>query len=448
MTHFDPSTGDVATKKNPDYWRAGYPLLDHLNFKISAGTDNRLNGLQGGQFDIMSDSSGASFDTVKSLPGITYQLAPAGRRELGMVLLNVSRPPLDDLAIRKAVVQGTDREALNEIANKGSFTLTEPGGRQGRHGVPRSTPASRSTTRRRPSRRSTAWKRAHGGKSPTFNLQSPADEMNKALSQEIKRQMAEIGIKVNLPAPVDQATIISQAIGNQVDSFLWRNYAGGDPDTLYPWFEGGSPLNFNKIDDPKVDAALAAGRSEPDDVKRTAIYEGLNRRLSTQAYNLYTWYENWYVAEQSDVKGVVGPNLPNADGKPGKLRAGRRARPVGTRCWGSGSTTSCSSSGFGLGRRDRTISTMSSAADLPPASTVAELIERRAGDDHVGLMAGDRRWTWREVVETEPALRGALSPSRRARRLGAPTVRCTSACSWTTPPSTSSRCSAPPSPVE
>jgi peptide/nickel transport system substrate-binding protein len=319
VTHFDPSTGDVATTKNRSYWRAGFPYLDHLNFKISAGTDNRLNGLQGGQFDIMSDSSGASFDTVKSLPGITYQLAPAGRRELGMVLLNVSRPPLDDLKVRTAVVEGTDRQALNEIANKGNFTLTnqvvdkDVMGYLKHPGFPKYDPKAAKKT-------VAAWKHAHGGKSPSFDLQSPADEMNIALSQEIKRQMAAIGIKVNLPAPVDQATIISQAIGNQVDSFLWRNYAGGDPDTLYPWFESGSPLNFNKIDDPLVDAALAAGRSQPDATKRAVIYAGLNRRLSTQAYNLYTWYENWYVAEQSNVKGVLGPNLPDADGKPGKRK--------------------------------------------------------------------------------------------------------------------------------
>ncbi len=267
----------------------------------------------------MSDSSGASFDTVKSLPGITYQRAPAGRRELGMVLLNVSRPPLDDLAVRKAIVEGTDRQALNEIANKGNFTLTnqvvdqDVMGYLKHPGFPQYDPKAAKKT-------VAAWKRAHGGKSPSFDLQSPADEMNIALSQEIKRQMAAIGIKVNLPAPVDQATIISQAIGNQVDSFLWRNYAGGDPDTLYPWFESGSPLNFNKIDDPLVDAALSAGRSQPDATKRAAIYAGLNRRLSTQAYNLYTWYENWYVAEQSNVKGVLGPNLPDADGKPGKRK--------------------------------------------------------------------------------------------------------------------------------
>jgi peptide/nickel transport system substrate-binding protein len=316
VTSFDPSTGDVATAKNRSYWRTGYPYLDQLNFKIAAGTDNRLNGLQGGQFDIMLDSSGASLATVKNLSGLTYQVAPPGRRELGMVLLNVTHAPLDDINVRKAIVQGTDRAALNEIGNKGSFTVTnqvvdqDVMGYLADPGYPKYNPnAAKKAV--------DAWKQAHGGTAPTFDLQSPADEMNKALAQEVKRQMAAIGITVNLPAPVDQATIINQAIGNQVDSFLWRNYAGGDPDTLYTWFKSGSPANFNKIDDPKVDAALDAGRAEPNAAKRTAIYQGLNRRLSTQAYNLYTWYVNWYVAEQKNVKGILGPNLPGPDGKPG-----------------------------------------------------------------------------------------------------------------------------------
>ncbi len=316
VTDFDPSTGDVATKKNPNYWRVGFPYLDELNFKVAAGTDNRLNGLQGGQFDVMIDSSGASLETVKSLPNLSYQVEPAGRREIGMLLLNTSHAPLDDINLRKAIVEGMDRRALNEIANKGTFTLADQVvdedimGYVNEPGFPKYDPKAAK-------REVAAWKRSHGGSTPTFDVQSPADEMNKALSQEIKRQMGEIGIAVNLPAPVDQATIISQAVGDQVDAFLWRNYVGGDPDTLYPWFKSGSFVNFNKIDDPKVDAALDAGRSEPGAAKRTAIYEGLNRRLSSQAYNVFNWYVNWYVAEQSNVKGILGPNLPDAAGKPG-----------------------------------------------------------------------------------------------------------------------------------
>ncbi len=236
VTHFDPSTGDVSTKRNPGYWRTGFPYLSNLDFKVVPGSDNRVNGLQGGQFDMMLDSSGAAFDTVKSLPDVTYQVQAPGRRELGMVLFNVTRPPLDDVKLRRAIVQGTDREALNEIANKGSFTLTSQVVDRGVMGYLRD-PGFPKYDPKAAKRTVAAWKRAHGGKAPTFKLQSPADEMNKALAQEIKRQMAAIGITVNLPAPVDQATIINQAIGDRVDSFLWRNYSGGDPDTLFPWFE-------------------------------------------------------------------------------------------------------------------------------------------------------------------------------------------------------------------
>ena len=109
-----------------------------------------------------------------------------------------------------------------------------------------------------------AWKADNGGKSPTFSLQSTFDQVTQALAKEVKRQLNVVGINVNLPAPVDQATIINQAIGSQVDAFLWRNYPGQDPDTMYVWFYGGSVVNFNHIDDPIMNKALDAGRSDPD----------------------------------------------------------------------------------------------------------------------------------------------------------------------------------------
>jgi peptide/nickel transport system substrate-binding protein len=43
----------------------------------------------------------------------------------------------------------------------------------------------------------------------------------------------------------------------------------------------------------------------------------MNKRLSSQVYNIWTWYENWYIAEKSNVKGILGPNLPNDTGAPG-----------------------------------------------------------------------------------------------------------------------------------
>lgn len=61
---------------------------------------------------------------------------------------------------------------------------------------------------------------------------------------------------------------------------------------------------------------------------------------------------------------------------------------------------------------------MTSPADAPTriATTVAALIRARADDDNVGLLFGDRSWTWREVVAEAAAraswLRATLDPDR------------------------------------
>jgi peptide/nickel transport system substrate-binding protein len=125
---------------------------------------------------------------------------------------------------------------------------------------------------------------------------------------------------VNLPSPVDQATIINQAIGGQVDAFGWRNYPGQDPDTMYVWFYGGSVVNFNHINDPQLNADLDKGRQSSDTATRTAAYEDFNKRMTGQVYNFWTWYNQWFIATQANVHGVVGPNLPDENGDPGTVK--------------------------------------------------------------------------------------------------------------------------------
>ncbi len=60
-------------------------------------------------------------------------------------------------------------------------------------------------------------------------------------------------------------------------------------------------------------------------------------------------------------------------------------------------------------------------APLPAvgAATVADLLEARAGDDRIGLTAGDRQWTWRQVVG-ESRARARWAAALRPRDAGAP----------------------------
>ena len=55
---------------------------------------------------------------------------------------------------------------------------------------------------------------------------------------------------------------------------------------------------------------------------------------------------------------------------------------------------------------------MSASGGAARPTTVAELLAGRAEDDGLGLLAGDDRWTWREVVERSTAMARWLTARR------------------------------------
>lgn len=318
LKSINPQSGDVDVVKNPDYWRKGYPYLDEIQFKVQGDGQQRRNGLQGGQFDVIHDTGGLAMDNISSFAGVKMDIEPPGYREVAHTLLNVSKPPLDDVNVRRALVMAGDKNALNQIANKGKATLADQlfdskvVGHVSDPGYPKENLAEAK-------RLVDQYKATHGGRL-TFQVQSTFDTTVQALAQAAQRQAAKAGINVQLPAPVDQATIINEAIGAKVDAFAWRNYPGSDPDTMYVWFHSNSTVNFNHINDPQMDKDLEMGRVEPDPAKRKALYEDFNKRMSSQAYNVWEWYADWIIAHKDNVHGIVGPNLPDASGNPGSQK--------------------------------------------------------------------------------------------------------------------------------
>lgn len=318
---FDPVGGEVDVVKNPNYWRkdsAGrqLPYLNELDFKIQTEGAQRVNGLQGGQFDAIQDDSGVNLSSLRSLgSAVTINMEPRGRQELGHTLINVTRPPFNDMNARIALAEGTDDNALNQINNKGLFRTAKgvfDTGTQGYVADPGYPKYNQADARQKVA----AYKAAHGGKMQ-FDLQTTPDAVTQALAQEIVRQMAQIGVTVNLPRPIDQPTIINQAIGGSVDAFIWRNYPGIGGDSMYVWFHSKSPVNFNHVSDAQLDKDLDQGRVEADPAKAAALYQDFDRRMSSQVYNLWGWYEQWFVGTKPSVHGVFGPNLPDPTGKPG-----------------------------------------------------------------------------------------------------------------------------------
>jgi peptide/nickel transport system substrate-binding protein len=120
----------------------------------------------------------------------------------------------------------------------------------------------------------------------------------------------EAGFEVAIE-PIEQAALISTAIGGDYQTISWRNHPGGDPDTQYIWWYGGSPLNFGNIDDPEINALLDEGRSSLDEQRRQEVYEEINREFGAEAYNQWINWVRWSIASATGVEGVPGPQLPD-----------------------------------------------------------------------------------------------------------------------------------------
>ncbi|MDE0025539.1 MAG: ABC transporter substrate-binding protein [Spirochaetaceae bacterium] len=111
--------------KNPDYW--GYdekfpenrlPYLDKLVGLYMAEEATRLSALRSGKID-MTRLSGAeiqSIDVVKSLQRTNPELEvwPFYQRSLDAIILNIRKPPFDDIRVRHALQMALDQETIND----------------------------------------------------------------------------------------------------------------------------------------------------------------------------------------------------------------------------------------------------------------------------------------------------------------------------------------------
>jgi len=325
LQNFDPVTGNVDVVKNTNYWRSGLPYLDGIKFVPVVDGSQRVTQFKGGALDVAHDSVGrdlTQYQKLGSEANVTQQ--PNGRMEVTHTLINITRPPFDDPNARKAVAEGVDRNAFNQLVNDGKARLangvfdSKVEGYLANAGVPKYNPTDAKKLVKQ-------YKDAHGGQFQ-FSYQSTTDQLGIDSARFLKSQLQKVGITVNLPQPVDQPTIISQAIGGQVDSFGWRNYPGLVGDSMYVWFYGttqpnsqgaANPVNFNHINDPQLNQDLDQGRAQADPAQRKTLYEDYNKRLTSQFSPFWGWYTPWFIVTKSNVHGVLGPNLPDASGNTG-----------------------------------------------------------------------------------------------------------------------------------
>jgi peptide/nickel transport system substrate-binding protein len=307
----------VEYVKNPDYWVKGRPYLDGLKYIVIAERGTRTAALQSGAVDVAYPGE-TSKTTAEQLKKAVPQLVvtPVSENVNNNIIMNIKKPPFDNVKARLAVSHAIDRRALIQGVYQG-------GGVVGAAMAPRP---------------HAFWGLSEKDLMTLPGYGNPAEEKAKA-----KKMMAELGFSPEKPLKVEMVTraiaiyvdmasfVINElkqigidATLKQIETAQWHAMAvrgeyqiganltglgADDPDgNFYENFACGSPRNYTHYCNEQVMKMIDQQSQEVDQKKRLQIVSAIQKKLEEEAARpILSWRIDYYT-HWPHVKGLIPHN--------------------------------------------------------------------------------------------------------------------------------------------
>ena len=294
----------VELVKNPDYFVKGRPYLDSLKYVIISERGTRTAALQAGKLDASSPgdmTKTAAEQLKKAVPQLV--VTPYSQNVNDNIIMNVKKPPFDNVRVRLAVSHAIDRRALVQAVHQGGAVV---GGAMAPrpHGV---------------------WGLLEKDLLALPGYGKPAEEKDKA-----RKILTELGITPQKPLKVEMVTraiaiyvdmasfVINElkqvgieATLKQVETAQWHpmatrgeyqigaNLTGIGPDdpdaNFYENYVCGSPRNYSQYCSEPVNQMIEQQSQELDPKKRLAQVAAIQRKVEDDAARpLLDWRIDYY----------------------------------------------------------------------------------------------------------------------------------------------------------
>jgi len=105
----------VVLERNPTYFRAGLPGVDRLVFRIMPNAATAVAALEKGEIDYVGSVAGPEVERLRKMPGIAIVSGTGGSGGSiceDVLIPNLSRAPLGDLRVRRAIAMALDRQFI------------------------------------------------------------------------------------------------------------------------------------------------------------------------------------------------------------------------------------------------------------------------------------------------------------------------------------------------
>ena len=308
----------LVVKKNPNYWQEGLPYLDEIVFRPIPDEDTRLSSLESGDIDVLQTLRQSYGVRARDLEGVDNYEALGNTT--GVNIFNTTKPPLDDVRVREALVLASDQAQAIEI--QGGTGVVPPSSQIFSEDDPYYSEAV-----------AEAWPgydpeaaqelideyvndpARSDGKAPgepvSFRYDCLPEQSLVDLASLYQTFWQDIGVEVEL-RQVEQATHVSEALSGDFQAKCFRAGIDRDPyPTLRDAFTLPSAVNFTRFTDPEIDAALQQLAASGDVEERKQYVEEVSMIVNENFPLSYHGSTLAVLAAQDYVKNVDGWTFPD-----------------------------------------------------------------------------------------------------------------------------------------
>lgn len=305
-----PNSHMTATR-NPHYWRKGYPYLNSITYKPIINAQSRADALETGEIDMLHSNSPDNLLQFRGDKKYSYydnsgQIV--GQPTVQCIMLNTSTAPFNNKTLRTAMAKCINQAQYAKVIDKG---IDAPMGGLFLPGSEYYTKTAYPTYDPSGAAKLVKQVQQQTGKQPTFSLNSTSDPETLAAAQFLQQAWQQAGMKVSINI-LAQATIINDALAGTYQATLWRQFGAVDPDLNYVWWSNTTvgpplPLNMARNSDPKIQAALVAGRETSEHSARVKAYQQVNQSLAQDIPYLWLARDTWAVVANPKVQNFANP---------------------------------------------------------------------------------------------------------------------------------------------
>jgi peptide/nickel transport system substrate-binding protein len=299
---------DFQAERNPHYWKPGQPYIQGYRAVVMADLTKIFASFRARQLTMTGIGRHLERPEAEILqrdfPEAVVAIGP--RATWDNFVMNVSKPPFNDVRVRRAVALTTDREKMIEIAVEGWGV---PGGYIGPHtpyGLPpeelQKYPQFGTDMKKREAEAKRLLAEAGYGKGLEVQLmlrRGPLYERG-ALSRQDDLKKVGINLKIDM---VDTATNLDRQKNGDFQVYTAPSSVHmDDPDLYYARFTCQAVSNYGKYCNPEFDALFEEQSRTFDDAKRAEITRKMERILLAEIPDDRGYYWKSSMAYWSRVK--------------------------------------------------------------------------------------------------------------------------------------------------